>query len=73
MGFGPIVVPVLLLLGCYFLSRPWLRVLCGVGLAAWAVYLTVLSVIHQAWHILMFPLLVFVVWGWISEVKRSVG
>ena len=61
---------ILLLLGLYFLENTIARILCGVGLLAWAITCVSMVVIEQSWPELFFPGLVLVLAVLMRDIKR---
>ena len=63
---------ILLLLGLYFLENTIARILCGTGLAAWAIAYVSMVVIKQSWPELFFPGLVLLLALLMRDIKRFV-
>lgn len=61
---------ILLLLGLYFLENTIARVLCGIGLLAWAITYISMVVIKQSWPELFFPGLVLLLALLMRDIKR---
>jgi hypothetical protein len=72
-GAGPVAIPLLLIVGWYFLSNQIARVVCLVLLVAWLVVITAYAVFNGDWNMLIFPSLVIIAWSLISGVNKSFG
>ena len=72
-GGNPVVIPLLLIVGWYFLNNKIARVVCLVILVAWHVWITAYAVFNGDWNMLIFPGLVIIAWSIISEVNKSFG
>jgi hypothetical protein len=70
---GPVVIPLMLIVGWYFLSSQIARVICLVLLVVWLLLITVYAVFSGDWNMLIFPTLVILAWLLISGVNKSFG
>ena len=67
---APIFLPLLLLLGAYFLDDSVWRGLCYAGLIAWILIYSGLAIHSRQWALLAFPGLVLMLWCVVAEVKQ---
>lgn len=72
-GNSPVGLPVLLLAGLYFFENRIAKLTCRVLLVIWLVWITVYSVWNAEWVMLIFPGLMIIAWGIISEINKSFG
>ena len=72
-GGSPVAIPLMLIVGWYFLNNQIARVVCLILLGTWFVWITAYAVFSGEWNILIFPSLVIIAWALISGVNNSFG
>ena len=72
-GAGPVAIPLMLIVGWYFLSNQIARLVCLVLLIVWLAWVTGYAVLTGDWNMLIFPGLVIIAWSLISGVNKSFG
>jgi hypothetical protein len=72
-GGGPLMFPLLLLVGFYVLNNQIARVTCFALLTAWLLWYSAYAVFSAEWHMLTFPALIITAWSLISGINKSVG
>jgi len=70
-GGGPVAIPVMLIIGWYFLENEIARYACLVLALLWFIFITLHAIFTQNLVLLLFPALVLFVWGIISEIMQS--